>query len=92
MASVYSTASDSSSQVTRLIAVISSRCLVVMAERGVDLSALPQEVRDQLAELDLELSEGVFTQFCIDEDEDEDGGGVGDEGDASMSPPLTETY
>lgn len=29
-----------------------------MAERGVDLSALPKEVRDQLAELDLELSEG----------------------------------
>lgn len=30
----------------------------VMADRGVDLSALPKEVRDQLAELDLELSEG----------------------------------
>lgn len=29
-----------------------------MAERGVDISALPKEVRDQLAELDLELSEG----------------------------------
>lgn len=29
-----------------------------MTERGVDLSALPKEVRDQLAELDLELSEG----------------------------------
>lgn len=29
-----------------------------MADRGVDLSALPKEVRDQLAELDLELSEG----------------------------------
>lgn len=29
-----------------------------MAERGVELSALPKEVRDQLAELDLELSEG----------------------------------
>lgn len=29
-----------------------------MAERGVDVSALPQEVREQLAELDLELSEG----------------------------------
>lgn len=32
-----------------------------MAERGVDLSALPKEVRDQLAELDLELSEGKTT-------------------------------
>lgn len=32
-----------------------------MADRGVDLSALPKEVRDQLAELDLELSEGRRT-------------------------------
>lgn len=29
-----------------------------MTDRGVDLSTLPKEVRDQLAELDLELSEG----------------------------------
>ncbi|CAL8382417.1 unnamed protein product [Boreogadus saida] len=29
-----------------------------MADRGVDMSALPKEVRDHLAELDLELSEG----------------------------------
>uniref|UniRef100_A0A8C1V0Y3 Disco-interacting protein 2 homolog Bb n=1 Tax=Cyprinus carpio TaxID=7962 RepID=A0A8C1V0Y3_CYPCA len=33
-----------------------------MAEPGVDVSALPQEVREQLAELDLELSEGDITQ------------------------------
>uniref|UniRef100_A0A7N8XV93 Disco-interacting protein 2 homolog Bb n=1 Tax=Mastacembelus armatus TaxID=205130 RepID=A0A7N8XV93_9TELE len=33
-----------------------------MADRGVELSALPKEVRDQLAELDLELSEGDITQ------------------------------
>uniref|UniRef100_A0A665WPT9 Disco-interacting protein 2 homolog B-A-like n=1 Tax=Echeneis naucrates TaxID=173247 RepID=A0A665WPT9_ECHNA len=33
-----------------------------MADRGVDVSALPKEVRDQLAELDLELSEGDITQ------------------------------
>ncbi|XP_059417074.1 disco-interacting protein 2 homolog B-A-like [Carassius carassius] len=33
-----------------------------MAESGVDVSALPQEVREQLAELDLELSEGDITQ------------------------------
>uniref|UniRef100_A0A8C5GG83 Disco-interacting protein 2 homolog B-A-like n=1 Tax=Gouania willdenowi TaxID=441366 RepID=A0A8C5GG83_GOUWI len=33
-----------------------------MADRSVDLSALPKEVRDQLAELDLELSEGDITQ------------------------------
>uniref|UniRef100_A0A1A8R5N0 DIP2 disco-interacting protein 2 homolog B n=1 Tax=Nothobranchius rachovii TaxID=451742 RepID=A0A1A8R5N0_9TELE len=33
-----------------------------MTDRGVDLSALPKEVRDQLAELDLELSEGDITQ------------------------------
>ena len=32
--------------------------LPTMADRGVDVSALPKEVRDQLAELDLELSEG----------------------------------
>lgn len=36
--------------------------LATMADRGVDLSALPKEVRDQLAELDLELSEG---RVCI---------------------------
>lgn len=29
-----------------------------MADRGVDMLALPKEVKDQLAELDLELSEG----------------------------------
>ncbi|XP_037535806.1 disco-interacting protein 2 homolog B-A [Nematolebias whitei] len=33
-----------------------------MTDRGLDLSALPKEVRDQLAELDLELSEGDITQ------------------------------
>ncbi|KAF0035023.1 hypothetical protein F2P81_012781 [Scophthalmus maximus] len=33
-----------------------------MTDRGVDLAALPKEVRDQLAELDLELSEGDITQ------------------------------
>ncbi|XP_075708036.1 disco-interacting protein 2 homolog B isoform X1 [Rhinoderma darwinii] len=33
-----------------------------MAERGFDLSALPKEVREQLAELELELSEGDITQ------------------------------
>lgn len=36
--------------------------LPTMADRSVDLSALPKEVRDQLAELDLELSEGDITQ------------------------------
>ncbi|KAF7206972.1 disco-interacting protein 2 homolog B-A isoform X2 [Nothobranchius furzeri] len=36
--------------------------LPTMTDRGVDLSALPKEVRDQLAELDLELSEGDITQ------------------------------
>lgn len=35
--------------------------LPTMADRGVDLSALPKEVRDQLAELDLELSEGKLS-------------------------------
>lgn len=37
--------------------------LPTMADRGVDLSALPKEVRDQLAELDLELSEGKLWGF-----------------------------
>lgn len=37
--------------------------LPTMADRGVDLSALPKEVRDQLAELDLELSEGKLYGF-----------------------------
>jgi len=32
--------------------------LQVMADRGGDLCSVPKEVRDQLAELDLELSEG----------------------------------
>ena len=32
--------------------------LPVMADRAMDLSGVPKEVRDQLAELDLELSEG----------------------------------
>lgn len=36
--------------------------LPTMANRVVELSALPKEVRDQLAELDLELSEGDITQ------------------------------
>lgn len=45
-----------------------------MADRGVDLSALPKEVRDQLAELDLELSEGKASirgagrKFSVDGD------------------------
>ncbi|KAB5583758.1 hypothetical protein PHYPO_G00099340, partial [Pangasianodon hypophthalmus] len=34
----------------------------MMAERPVDVCALPPEVREQLAELDLELSEGDITQ------------------------------
>ncbi|KAK6471199.1 disco-interacting protein 2-like protein B isoform X1 [Huso huso] len=33
-----------------------------MADRGVDLSILPKDVRDSLSELDLELSEGDVTQ------------------------------
>ncbi|KAK6308473.1 hypothetical protein J4Q44_G00217440 [Coregonus suidteri] len=33
-----------------------------MADRGVDLSGIPKEVRDHLAELQLELSEGDITQ------------------------------
>ncbi|XP_043939409.1 disco-interacting protein 2 homolog B isoform X2 [Protopterus annectens] len=33
-----------------------------MAERGLDVSVLPKEVRDLLAELELELSEGDITQ------------------------------
>lgn len=33
-----------------------------MADKGVDISKLPQDVREKLAELDLELSEGDITQ------------------------------
>ncbi|XP_052340768.1 disco-interacting protein 2 homolog B-A-like isoform X4 [Oncorhynchus keta] len=33
-----------------------------MADRGVDFSGIPKEVRDHLAELELELSEGDITQ------------------------------
>lgn len=43
-----------------------------MADRGVDLSALPKEVRDQLAELDLELSEGKFTHGGRNRPEEEE--------------------
>lgn len=44
------------------------RVFITMADRGVDFAALPKEVRDHLAELELELSEGkkrdgVITQF-----------------------------
>lgn len=49
-----------------------------MADRGVDLSALPKEVRDQLAELDLELSEGKGGEGGLMEERDterEGGGG-----------------
>jgi len=46
----------------------------VMADRGGDLSALPNEVRDQLAELDLELSEGKGGE----------GGGAGGRGGGGM--------
>lgn len=49
-----------------------------MADRGVDLSALPKEVRDQLAELDLELSEG--------------NGGVGREGGPPGEEGCYSTY
>ncbi|CAB3226259.1 unnamed protein product [Arctia plantaginis] len=33
-----------------------------MADLSVDISKLPDEIRDKLAELDLELSEGDITQ------------------------------
>lgn len=36
-----------------------------MADRGVDLAALPKEVRTQLAELELELSEGEKTDGVL---------------------------
>jgi hypothetical protein len=36
-----------------------------MADRGVDMSALPKEVRDHLAELDLELSEGKVLKYVL---------------------------
>lgn len=49
-----------------------------MADRGADLSALPKEVRDQLAELDLELSEG--------------NGGVGREGGPPGEEGCYSTY
>lgn len=47
-----------------------------MAERGVDLSALPKEVRDQLAELDLELSEGKTTDGGRERGSASRGGGM----------------
>ena len=35
-----------------------------MADKGVDISKLPQDVREKLAELDLELSEGKTLKFA----------------------------
>lgn len=40
-----------------------------MAEFNIDISTLPEDVRDKLAELDLELSEGkqaVWRRLAID--------------------------
>lgn len=36
------------------------KCFFTMADFTVDVSKLPDDVRDKLAELDLELSEGKF--------------------------------
>lgn len=36
-----------------------------MADFGIDISKLPEDVRDKLAELDLELSEGRLVQCPI---------------------------
>jgi len=38
-----------------------------MAEFNIDISKLPEDVRDKLAELDLELSEGNQRYFWFDE-------------------------
>lgn len=38
-----------------------------MAEFNIDISKLPEDVRDKLAELDLELSEGKLRSFWFDE-------------------------
>lgn len=38
-----------------------------MAEFNIDISKLPEDVRDKLAELDLELSEGKQSSFRFDE-------------------------
>lgn len=38
-----------------------------MAEFNIDISKLPEDVRDKLAELDLELSEGKLHTFWFDE-------------------------
>lgn len=34
-----------------------------MADLGIDVAKLPQEIRDKIAELDLELSEGKHQPF-----------------------------
>jgi hypothetical protein len=38
-----------------------------MAEFNIDISKLPEDVREKLAELDLELSEGKQRSFCFRE-------------------------
>jgi hypothetical protein len=38
-----------------------------MAEFNIDISKLPEDVRDKLAELDLELSEGKLHSHWFDE-------------------------
>lgn len=37
-----------------------------MAEFNIDIGKLPEDVREKLAELDLELSEGQWTAFLCD--------------------------
>lgn len=38
---------------------------VAMAEINVDISKLPDDIRDKLAELELELSEGKLFNFSL---------------------------
>lgn len=40
---------------------------LTMAEFNIDISKLPEDVRDKLAELDLELSEGKQSSFWFHE-------------------------
>lgn len=44
--------------IVNFICFVWKKCVTMMADLSVDISKLPDEIRDKLAELDLELSEG----------------------------------
>lgn len=44
--------------IVNFICFVWKKCFAMMADLSVDILKLPEDIRDKLAELDLELSEG----------------------------------